>query len=241
MRLVYTLFITATIGLLSQKSAFAQYIKGSCLLQDGRQLNGMFQLRLATAQSPTILVYHTMKQADQEFEPSQVKHCTIGRRSYTVGGNFVAPDDKGGIPIDNDFVEVVDTTGRVQLFRYEYEGYVGGNPGDYIIPVALAAASMAAGSPMTFVGGGRQYQRTYILLLRAGTGQPLVPYTPGPRPGLFTSEQEKLIMPSVGATTAFFSEDTELQRRIETGKITQVTLPAVVRAYNAGAKLKTKN
>ena len=241
MRLITTLFLTVTIGYFSPKNAIAQYTKGSCVLQDGRELTGVFQLRLATVQSPATLVYHSIKQADQEFEPSQVKRFTLGRRGYCTGGNFVAPDNKGGIPVDHDFVEVLDTTGRVQLFRYEYEGYVGGNPGDYIVPVALAAATMAAGAPMMFVGGGNQYQRTYILLLRAGKGQPLVPYTPGPRPGLFTSEQEKIIMPSVDATAAFFPDDPELQKRIKTGKITQVTLPAAVRAYNAGAKLKPKN
>jgi hypothetical protein len=247
MRLPSILSAAIVSGLFIGRPACAQlgtYVKGNCVLQNGQQLNGSFQLRLATAQSPAILVYHSAKQADQEFEPSQVKHCTLGRRSYIVGGNFVAPDNKGGIPVDLDFVEVLDTVGRVQMFRYEYEGFVSGNPGDYIVPLALMAATIAmtAEAPMMFVGGGgKQYQRTYILLLRARNEEPLVPYTPGPRPGLFTSEQEKLVMPSVDATTAFFHDDSELQKRIKTGKITQVTLPAAVRAYNAGLKLKPKN
>ncbi|QNH63437.1 hypothetical protein [Hymenobacter sediminicola] len=248
MRLFPTVSISFVVASLCWSgSAWAQmgtYTKGSCVLADGRQLQGGFQLRLATAQSPAILVYHDSdgKQPDQEFEPAQIKRCTVGRRSYIVGGNFVAPDNKGGIPVDKDFVEVLDTLGRVQTFRYTYEGYVSSNPGDYILPVALAATSLAVGGPMVFLGGGgKQYQPTYILLLRAGNGQPLVPYTPGPQPGLFTSEQEKLIMPSVGATTAFFTDDPELQRRIETGRITQVRLPEVVQAYNTGIKLKPKN
>ncbi|MBJ6111402.1 hypothetical protein JAO73_20445 [Hymenobacter sp. BT523] len=217
------------------------FSKGTCTLANGEQLNGSFQLRLATVQSPAILVYYDGKQ-EQELEPAAVKRCTLGRRSYVVGGNFVAPDEKGGVPVDRDFVEVVDTAGRVQVFRYEYEGFLGGSRGGYIVPAAAFAAGLGmAGGPMFVpMGSGPGYKKTYILLLRSGAGQPLVPYSPGPRKGLFTPAEEKFILPAVGATTAFFPDDAELQKRIETGKVTQLQLPAAVHAYNTGVRLPAK-
>ena len=244
MRGNFLLCLLSILYLLSPSSAWAQpgFSKGSCVLLDGQELKGAFQLRLATVQSPAILVYYDGKQ-EQQFEPTQVRRCTLGRRSYVVAGNFVAPDDKGGLPVDHDFVEVLDTTGRVQLFRYDYEGYLGSYPGGYVLPaVAAVGAAVASGGTMMFIpmGGGPSYQKTYLLLLRAGPGQPLVPYSPGPRKGLFSTEQEKLIMPAVGATTDFFSEDEVLRKRIETGRLSPAQLPAAVRAYNQGLRLPAK-
>lgn len=234
-RALFFFFITG----LSPGLTWAQpsFTKGSCTLQDGRQLNGNFNLRLATAQSSAMLTYYDGKH-EQQFEPNEVRRCTLGRRSYTVGGNFVAPDDKGGVPVDRDFVEVVDTTGKIRLFRYEYEGYLGG--GSYAPPVMMPAPGGGYGMHGGG-GGGPGYRRTDILLLCAGTGQPMVPYTPGPRSGLFTPAEEKLILTSVGATTAFFLDDPILQKRIETGKLPQSKLVAAVRAYNSGVRLQPKN
>ena len=244
MRGNFLLCLLSVFYLLRPGSAWAQpgFSKGSCVLLDGQELKGAFQLRLATVQSPAILVYYDGKQ-EQQFEPTQVRRCTLGRRGYVVGGNFVAPDDKGGLPVDHDFVEVLDTTGRVQLFRYDYEGYLGSYPGGYMLPaMAAVGTAVASGGAMLFVptGGGPSYQKTYLLLLRAGAGQPMVPYSPGPRKGLFSTEQEKLIMPAVGATTDFFPEDEVLRKRIETGKLSPAQLPAAVRAYNQGVRLPAK-
>ena len=69
----------------------------------------------------------------------------------------------------------------------------------------------------------------------------MVPYSPGPRKGLFSTEQEKLIMPAVGATTDFFFEDEVLRKRIETGRLSPAQLPAAVRAYNQGVRLRAKD
>lgn len=245
MRCQFIIHLLTVAFLFAAPVARAQpgFAKGSCLLQDGQELKGAFQLRLATVQSPAILVYYDGKQ-EQLFEPAQVRRCTVGRRAYVVGGNFVAPDDKGGLPVDRDFVEVLDTTGRVQLLRYDYEGYLGSSPGGYFLPAAVAMATgVASGGAMMLMpmGGGPGYQKTYLLLLRAGAGQPLVPYTPGPRKGLFTPDQEKLILPTVGASTDFFPDDAVLRKRIETGKLPQAQLPAAVRAYNAGVRLPAKD
>ncbi|HEX8426633.1 hypothetical protein [Hymenobacter sp.] len=238
MQLTRTIFFFL-IAIISTTLVNAQpgFTKGSCVLKDGQQLNGNFNLRTATAQSSAILVYYDRKE-EQQFEPSEVKRCTLGRRSYIVGGNFVAPDDKAGIPVDRDFVEVIDTTGGIQLFRYEYEGYLNSSRGGYVIPMSVRAGSLPV---MMYGGGAGGYRRTDILLLRAGTKGPLVPYTPGPRIGLFTPAEEKIILVAVGATTAFFADDPELQKRIETGKLSEARLGEAVRAYNAGVRLQLKN
>jgi hypothetical protein len=233
MALIRTLLLAAMLLFIS-RSVWSQpgFTKGRCVLRNGQQLQGNFQLRTATAQSPAILVYYEGRE-EREFEPTEVKHFTLGRRSYIVGNDFVAPDDKDGIPVDHDFVEVVDTTGSVQLFRYEYMGYLLRNGTSYTMPV---------GGVMMHGGGGADgYRRTDILLLRAGAGKPLVPYIPGPRAGLFAPEEEKGMLTAVGATTAFFVNDPELQKRIETGKLPEARLEAAVRAYNAGVRLQPKN
>lgn len=229
--------LLAAILLLASRSAWAQsgFTKGSCALRNGQQLHGNFNLRTATAQSPAILIYHEGSE-EREFEPAEVKFFTLGRRSYIVGGNFVAPDDKEGIPVDRDFVEVIDTTGGIQLFRYEYVGYLASNGSGYMIPTGGAAGGMMHGG-----GGANGYRRTDILLLRAGANQPLVPYTLGPRSGIFTDEKDKVVLTAVGATTSFFVDDPELQKRIETGKLPEARLEAAVRAYNAGVRLQPKN
>ncbi|MBC6698229.1 hypothetical protein [Hymenobacter sp. BT190] len=241
MILIRTLLLTI-VFLLANRLSYSQpgFSKGSCVLRNGQQLHGNFNLRTATAQSPAILVYYD-GQAEQEFEPTQVRHLSLGRRSYIIGGNFVAPDDKDGIPVDHDFVEVIDTTGGVQLFRYEYVGYSSSSRASYSMPMGNGPGNMMYG------GGGDGYRRTDILLLRAGTGQPLVPYMPGSRDSIGSSEegnaslQEKPVSTAVGATTAFFVNDPELQKRIESGKLSEARLEAAVRAYNAGVRLQPKN
>jgi hypothetical protein len=216
-----------------QARAQYSFTKGSCVLRDGRQLTGSMRLDFPTAQTAAALRYYNGKQ-EEEFTPDLVRHCILGKHTFIVGRNFVAPDDHGGIPVDQDFVEVVDTTGGIQLFNYFYEAAVdpswtGG------APTMMAGGMMSGGRGN--VGG---YTKKRILLLRKAGSQQFVPYTAGEKKTLLKLNNDKAPADNdVAATVAFFANDPALQELILKGKLPSYQLLETVRAYNSGAKKPT--
>jgi hypothetical protein len=213
-----------------QARAQYSFTKGSCVLRDGRQLTGSLRLEFPTAQAASALHYYDGKQ-EEEFTPELVRNCTLGKHSFIVARNFVAPDDHGGIPVDQDFVEVVDTAGSVQLFSYCYEAYIdpswtGG------APTMMAGGRMTGG--MGTAGG---YAKKRIMVLRKAGSQQFVPYTAGEKKTLLKLNNDKSPTDAdVAATVAFFPNDPALQDLILKGKLASSQLLATVQAYNGGAK-----
>ena len=216
-----------------QAKAQYSFTKGSCVLRDGRQLTGSLRLEFPTAQTASALHYYDGKQ-EEEFTPDLVRNCTLGKHGFIVARNFVAPDDHGGVPVDQDFVEVVDTTGSVQLFYYSYEAFV--DP------------SWTGGAPVMMAGGGigsmgraGGYTKKRIIVLREAGSQQFVPYTAGEKKTLLKLTNDKSPADTdVAATVAFFANDPVLQDLILKGKLPSSQLLATVRAYNSGAKKPTR-
>jgi hypothetical protein len=191
------------------------------------------RLNFPTAQASSVLRYYDGKQ-EEEFTPDLVRHCTLGKHTFIVARNFVAPDDHGGVPVDQDFVEVVDTTGSVQLFYYSYEAaidpsWTGGAP------------TMMAGGQMGRMGTAGGYAKKRIMVLRKAGTQVFVPYTAGEKKALLNlTNDKKPADTDVAATVAFFANDPVLQDLILKGKLPDYQLLATVRAYNSGAKMPTR-
>lgn len=106
-----------------QTRAQYSFTRGSFLLRDGQQLTGSLRLEFPTAQAASALHYYDGKQ-EEEFTPNLGRNCTLGKHTFIVARNFVASDDHNGISVDQDSVELVDTTGSVQLFGYPYEACI---------------------------------------------------------------------------------------------------------------------
>ena len=216
-----------------QARAQCSFIKGSFVLRDGRQLSGSLRLAFPTAQAASALHYYDGKQ-EREFTPDLMRNCILGKHTFIVARNFVAPDDQGGISVDQDFVEVVDTTGSVQLFSYSYEAYIdpswtGG------APVMMASGLM--GGSMSKAGG---YAKRRIMVLRKAGSQQFVPYTAGEkRLRLKLNNDEGPTETDVASTVAFFSNDPALQDLILKDKLPSSQLLTAVRAHNSGAKKPT--
>ena len=217
-----------------QARAQYSFTKGSFILRDGRQLSGSLRLEFPTAQAALALHYYDGKQEEEEFTPDLVRNCILGKHTFIVARNFVAPDDHGGISVDQDFVEVMDTTGSVQLFSYSYEAYIdpswtGG------APVMMSSGLM--GGSMGKAGG---YTKRRIMVLRKAGTQQFVPYTAGEKRLLLKlSNNEGPAETDMASTMAFFSNDPALQDLILKGKLPSSQLLTAVRAHNSGAKKPT--
>ena len=155
-----------------QTRAQYSFIRGGFVLRDGQQLNGSLRLEFPTAQAASALHYYDGKQ-EEEFTPDLVRNCTLGKHTFIVAHNFVAPNDHGGISLDQDFVEVIDTTGNVQMFSYFHEAYIdlswtGGAP--------VMMSSELMGSRMGKAGG---YAKKRIMVLCKAGSRQFLPYTAG--------------------------------------------------------------
>ena len=213
-----------------QARAQYSFTKGSFILRDGRQLTRSLRLEFPTAQVASTLHYYDGKQ-EEEFTPDLVRSCTLGKHAFIIARNFVAPDDHGGMPVDQDFVEVVDTTVSVQLFSYSYEAYIdpswtGGAP-----------AMMVGGRMSGGMGTAGGYAKKRIMVLRQAGSQQFVPYTAGEKKTLLKLNNDKSPADTdVASTVAFFANDPALQDLISKGKFPASQLLATVRTYNSGAK-----
>ena len=155
-----------------QTRAQYSFIRGGFVLRDGQQLNGSLRLEFPTAQAASALHYYDGKQ-EEEFTPDLVRNCTLGKHTFIVAHNFVAPNDHGGISLDQDFVEVIDTTGNVQMFSYFHEAYI--DPSwTGCAPVMMASGLM--GSRMGKAGG---YAKKRIMVLCKAGSRQFLPYTAG--------------------------------------------------------------
>ena len=213
-----------------QARAQYSFIKGSFVLRDGRQLSSSLRLEFPTAQAASALHYYDGKQ-EETFTPDLVRNCTLGKHPLIVAHNFVAPNDHGGISVDQDFVEVMDTTGSVQLFSYFYEAYIdlnwtGGAP--------VMMFSELMGGSMGKVGG---YTKGRIMVLCKAGSQQFVPYTAGEKRLLLKlSNDECPAETDMASTVVFFSNDPVLQDLILKSELLFSQLLTTVRTYNSGAK-----
>lgn len=239
MKYITCLFIIAACAFTNVVYAQFGPAKGGCLLTDGRQLAGTTRLIMATAQAPATLVYYEKSQPE-EFSPDQVRSCQIGKRQFITAGNFVAPDDNGGVNVDHDFVEVIDTAGQIQVFAYTYEQYVA-NKSSGGVPMYIPSAGMPSGGMMVGGGGGGpRYRQHTVYLLRASGSRGFTPYFLETKEGSFFNKKQVDTNADQLTINNLFTDDPTLQQEMAAGKISEKELPAIVAAYNKGLKRKAR-
>lgn len=212
----------------------AQYgpAKGTCLLRDGQQLAGTTRIVAATAQAPSTFIYYEKNQP-QELTPDEVRTCQVGKHQFIVSGGFVAPDDRGGLPVDRDFIEIIDTTGGVQVFAYTYERFIAAKN------MRGTVVAMPSGNMMSTAGQDTYHSFT-LYLMRARGSRAFMPYAVKITPGFLTNKKELDNQADAVTLQKLFPEDPVLQQELLAGKIGNKQLPEVVLAYNQGVRRKVR-